>query len=59
MVRNRQIRGVTVAVAALFAALAAAEAGSNDTSHTSATKRRTAYDILRKTKREPQAPKTR
>ncbi|MHC4356029.1 MAG: hypothetical protein ACYS0H_25280 [Planctomycetota bacterium] len=61
MVRNRQIRGAIVAVAAAFlAVLAAAEAGSNGTSYSSATKRQTAYDILRKAKREPQqAAKTR
>jgi hypothetical protein len=61
MAGNGQIRSVIVAVAAaLFALLAAAEAGSAGKPYSSAAnKRQTAYDILRKTRRQPQAAKTR
>jgi hypothetical protein len=57
---NGQISRIIVAVAAAsFAALAVAEADSSGTSYSSATKGQTAYDILRKARREPQAAKTR
>ena len=57
---NGQISRIIVAVAAAsFAALAVAEADSSGTSYSSATKRQTAYDILRKARREPQAARDR
>ena len=57
---NGQIRRNIVALAAsLFAVLAVAEAGDTRKPYSSAQKRQTPYDILRKARQEPQAAKTR
>jgi len=48
-----------IVVIILSGATISAEAGSADKPYSSATKRRTAYDILRKAKGRPQAEKTR
>lgn len=50
---------VAVGAAALFAVSAVAEAGSSGKPYSSAQKRQTPYDILRKARKEPQAAKTR
>ncbi len=57
--RNGRIsRIIAVAAAVLFAVLTVAEAGSAGKPYSSAQKRRTPYDILRKARQEPQAAKT-
>ncbi|UCF16074.1 MAG: hypothetical protein JSW59_01165 [Phycisphaerales bacterium] len=57
--RDGQIRRNAVALAAsLCAVLAVAEAGSTQKVYSSAQKRQTAYDILRKARREPQAARS-
>ena len=50
---------VAVGAAALFAVSAVAEAGSSGKPYSSAQKRQTPYDILRKARKEPQAANTR
>ena len=58
--RNGRIsRILAVGAAALFAVLAVAQAGSTRKLYSSAQKRQTPYDILRKAKQEPQAVKSR
>ncbi len=58
--RNGHIgRIIAVGAAVLFAFLAVAEAGSARKPYSSAQKRKTPYDILRKAKRELQAAKSR
>ena len=57
---NRRIsRIIAVGAAVLFAVLAVAEASSTRKPYSSAQKRQTPYDILRKAKREPKAAETR
>jgi hypothetical protein len=60
MARHGHIRFVgVIAAMILFAVLAAAEAGSAGKPYSSAQKRQTPYDILRKARQEPQTAKTR
>ena len=59
MVRNGHISIIAVGAAVLFAVLAVAEAGSTRKPYSSAQKKRTPYDILRKARRQPQAAKSR
>ncbi len=56
---NGQIGRIISVVTALFTILAAAEAGTTPRPNSSGQKRQTAYDILRKAKRQPQAAKSR
>lgn len=58
--RNGSIsRAIAVGAAVLFAVLAVAEAGSTRKPYSSAQKRQTPYDILRKARRKPKAAETR